>query len=254
MTTPAAPAKTTAPPAAGGTTDTHWASQLALIGLILADLQTSYRLIAAAQPAHMPAFIDEVTALVHHYGSVSGLLAADFYDQTRHDAGVRGSFTATPVKLPDQVQVDAAIRWATADLWQPDPNLDAIHVKVEGVADKLVLDVGRDTITDSVADDPKATGFARSGRPNCCAFCAMLISRGAVYKSARSATIAEFGPRAGKSYHDHCHCKVSPFWDPAHVPTAQETELGALWRDEVAAKGYQGPDALNAFRRVLGRN
>lgn len=248
MTTPAAPAKP-AEEQQHEASQTHWQAQLALVALIVADLQNTYQWLEVEHPERVPKFTFAVSALVTKYGHISGTLAADYYEEARIDAGIVGPFHAIPAAVPIPDQVDASIRWGAKDLWGPEPDVTAVHTKIEGAVDKMVLDTGRNTVADNVIRDEKAHGFARQGRADCCAFCAMLISRGAVYKTRES---AEFRSSDGRAYHDHCHCTVDPFWGPAHKPTAQEHLLREQW--DQYTRGYSGTDALNAFRRGLGRN
>lgn len=99
---------------------------------------------------------------------------------------------------------------------------------------------GRDTITDSVHSDRSALGFARatSGAP--CAFCAMLASRGPVYRDEDT---------AGFQPHDGCACQPEPVYRADTDWPSGAREYRTLW-DEATA-GESGEDALNAFRRAL---
>lgn len=108
-----------------------------------------------------------------------------------------------------------------------------------GTAMRLVLQGGRDTITGTVAADPRAVGWTRttSGRP--CAFCAMLASRGPVY----SEQTVRF--RA----HGKCSCGAMAVYRRADGWTDQARRYREQW-DETTA-GRSGRDALNAFRRTL---
>jgi hypothetical protein len=97
-------------------------------------------------------------------------------------------------------------------------------VKVMGTVGKLVQLGGRMTITDSVRADPKAKGWMRvtSGSP--CAFCAMISSRGPVFKSEKAATFET---------HDHCSCSAEPYY---------------TGNDESATAKQQGDDHLDDYR------
>lgn len=84
-------------------------------------------------------------------------------------------------------------------------------------------DGGRSTVTGTVSHSPQIVGYRRvGGAGRSCFFCAMLISRGAVYKSADTAgAVGGRNYRAGHAYHDHCHCSAEPLYehedDPADV-------------------------------------
>lgn len=104
-----------------------------------------------------------------------------------------------------------------------------------------VLDGGRQTIISSINADPNALGWARatSGKP--CHFCAMLASRGAVYKSAAR---ADFRP------HDGCSCAPEALYRrDADLPPGSD-EYARLWHE--STRGLSGGDAINAFRKALG--
>lgn len=106
-----------------------------------------------------------------------------------------------------------------------------------GAAMRLALDGGRQTITETVAADPKALGWARATSGEACAFCALLASRGPVFSEAS----VDF------EAHDHCSCTPEPIYHrDADWPSGSRQ-----YRDlyEQVAKG--DPDPLNAFRREL---
>ena len=73
----------------------------------------------------------------------------------------------------------------------------------------------------AAAADEEAVGWVRIARPGACWWCAMLASRGAVYRSAATA-----GRRVNKrfvgdgmfKFHNHCQCVARPIFaadDPA---------------------------------------
>ena len=112
-------------------------------------------------------------------------------------------------------------------------------VKVLGATTRLVLGGGRDTILDSVAEDPQVTRWQRvtSGEP--CAFCAMLATRGAAFTAEES---------AGFEAHDHCSCSAEAAYEGSAMPLTSQ-RLASQWESVTA--GLSGDDALNAFRASL---
>jgi len=68
---------------------------------------------------------------------------------------------------------------------------------------RLVLDAGRDTITQTIRADRAAFGWQRILGGGGCDFCQMLAGRGAVYKE----DTADFPS------HDHCGCTSEPVYD-----------------------------------------
>lgn len=112
-------------------------------------------------------------------------------------------------------------------------------VQTLGSVGRHVTNAQRETLADAVRRDPAAHGYARvsDGRP--CHFCAMLVSRGPVYKSQATADF-----RA----HDHCGCGLAPFFEGASGWTPQAREFERLWAE--STRGKSGPQAISAFRRA----
>lgn len=224
-----------APPAAD-----HQAGQEALAAALIRQLVQAWN--AILDTAHLKRSLPElsaaVAALVHRYGMASAAVAADYYDAARADAGVRGAFTVIPAQPAPPEQVDAGVSWATRNLWRPDPDEQAARTMTEGVAQRLALDAGRNTILGAVRDDRKAIGWAREPQPGCCAFCAMLATRGSAYVSRKTAAFQA---------HDHDRCLPVPVFT-AYEPPAHVREWQALWRD--STRGYSGKGAIKAFRQA----
>jgi hypothetical protein len=118
-----------------------------------------------------------------------------------------------------------------------------------GAGLRVALDGGRGTITESIATDREALGWARSTSGSPCAFCAMLASRGFVYKTQRT---------AGFQPHDSCNCQPEPTYrEDAMLPPGSE-RYAELWKQAQREAAESGElrrgtenDALNAFRRHL---
>lgn len=159
------------------------------------------------------------------------------------------------------------------------------EARTAGAAMRHALNGGRSATERTVMADRQAIGFFRvtSGKP--CAFCAMLASRGPVYKSAESATrvvgrqayAAEtryqretrrggslsrqgFGvstARArgrrglGESYHDNCQCSMEPMYrEDADWPPGARRYREIY--DEAAEGTYgSGQTQLQRFRAAL---
>ncbi|MFC9892120.1 hypothetical protein ACFVMC_00360 [Nocardia sp. NPDC127579] len=122
---------------------------------------------------------------------------------------------------------------------------------------------GRDAVINAALGAEEEVGWARvlSGDENC-AFCAMLASRGPVYKSDKSAlsVVGRGGRRRGsralgEKYHDHCDCEAVLVRRGADWEGREEFErLERLWiaasaaaadLDEVARKNFN-----RAFQRI----
>ena len=117
--------------------------------------------------------------------------------------------------------------------------MDIGNASAAGAAMRHTLGGGRQTITDTVAADPKAFGWARATSGRTCHFCAMLASRGPVF----SEDSVHFDA------HDHCSCTAEPVYRRHAAWPAGSERFRRLW-DETTV-GLSGADARNAFRQAL---
>lgn len=111
--------------------------------------------------------------------------------------------------------------------------------QLQGAATRLVLQGSRQTTMQTFSGRSQVAGWRRvAGRSSPCAFCLMLIGRGAVY----SRESADF--RA----HDRCACTPELLYqhqpEPPHVRQLQEQ-----WQQ--ATGGQSGTAALNAWRAFV---
>lgn len=145
-------------------------------------------------PELRAALADVLPTLVDTYGSAAATIAADWYDELRVERAVKGRFSAIPAELPDP-GADGLIGYAMGTATD-----DASFLTlVGGGLQKRIANGSRYTITTSSIADPHADGWQRVGSGEC-AFCSMLIGRGAVYSEAS----ADFAS------HDHCNCSAEP--------------------------------------------
>lgn len=138
----------------------------------------------------------------------------------------------------------AVMRKALASGASREQARDRMATTLTGTASRLVLEAGRDVIEASVQDDEDALGWARVGDGDPCSWCAMLLSRGIVYKSAKTAGDTRYG---GEKYHDHDGCQAVPVWDPDSPIVNRADALYAEWKQ--ATSGHSGKDAVNVWRR-----
>lgn len=203
------------------------AAQAGLASLVLQDLEAAWpHLDPRNMKGTLPDYTTIVYSLTRKYGPISGALAGRFYQAVRRAAGLPSGRVLVADPPPLQ-QVQTAVQWATTDLWADPAAADAARVKVDGAVAKLVQDVGRFTITDTVQADPKARAWARVTEPNPCAFCALLATRGAVYKEHT----------VGFKAHDHCRCHPEPVFG-AYEPSAQVRQWQADYAK--ATRGVSG--------------
>jgi hypothetical protein len=115
---------------------------------------------------------------------------------------------------------------------------DSAAVSLSGAASRLALAGGRQAVLTAVRNDKEVLGWQRVTSGNPCAFCAMLASRGPVYKSRES---------AGFEAHNHCMCVAMPVWTKEQANNTGFPALAAQWKQ--VTKGLSGADARRAWRR-----
>lgn len=116
--------------------------------------------------------------------------------------------------------------------------MDNAFVSAAGAASRHVLTGSRETMLTLVQADEVALGWARVTDGDPCAFCAMLASRGPVYKSAAT---------AGFKAHDNCACSAEAVFARTAAWPGDARDYQRLWY--ASTRGYSGKDAINAFRR-----
>ncbi|MFI5863555.1 hypothetical protein [Streptomyces sp. NPDC051546] len=116
-------------------------------------------------------------------------------------------------------------------------------------AERIAMNGGRSTVWNHMRCDQRALGYirlSRSGTP--CGWCAMLISRGPVYRSSRSAEYAD-----GDKYHDNCHCYAEPVFSREQYASSSTYELNRRYEElwPKVTRGLTGKAAVSAWRRFV---
>jgi hypothetical protein len=146
---------------------------------------------------------------------------------------------ATSIRVTGPVAVKAGI----AQGLQLGAAGDNALVQVLGAVARHTLDGGRGQLVASAAADRQALGWARVTSSQPCAFCAMLASRGPVY---RSKATADFQP------HDHCSCTPEVIYHREAAWSDQALRYRALYQRAVREGDRGGPNGkYNAFRAAL---
>lgn len=219
------------------------AQQAAITALLTVQMARIWPLIDIADlSGSLPKYQTAVAALTYKFGQVSALQAARYYKAERAAAGVGGRFLPRGADPAGIEQVQASVRWATKGLYSTEPDITAAKTLTNGVAQKMVVDTGRNTLIAAIENDTKARGWAREARPGACSFCALLATRGAVYRSEQT---AEF------KAHDHCHCLPVPLFADSYEPPAYIRAWQQLYRD--TPYGKNAAEARNNFRVALER-
>lgn len=175
----------------------------------------------------------------------SAAIAALHLRQVRLDAGVdsplplQAATTAPPAQLLASLTATsiATIRRAFGNGQNVTQAMNSGFVASSGAATRVALQGGRDTIVNTVKADPEAKGWERVTSGNPCYFCAMLASRGAVYRAEETADFEA---------HDWCDCAAEPVYEGPTAPTGQAAEWDQLYQDHAAGTA----DQLLNFRRA----
>jgi hypothetical protein len=156
-----------------------------------------------------PAVQEALTALIWLRHSQSAALAANYYRAARYNAGIVGDAPIQLAEAPPLEQIDTSLGFVGRFMPMKQAALgrqnvaDVALVAVTGAATRLVLQGGRDTLTDTIQSDQHARGYERVTSGNSCEFCEVLAGRGAVY-GEESADFAA---------HDHCSCSAEPVFE-----------------------------------------
>lgn len=147
----------------------------------------------------------------------------------RDRAAERSLLVTGPGELKKQVKAGVPQRRA----------MQKAKAKVLGAASRQVLNGGRDVTQDLVEADDAAVGWIRVTDGDPCAFCALMASRGPVYKS-------DAADSGGFEAHDNCACIAKPVFSRKAPWPGRAREFRALY-DDLVYKKYSGKAALHAF-------
>lgn len=159
------------------------------------------------------------------------------------------------VELIDPAMANADARAEAAALHLQDGAM------VAAAGSRVAQNGGRNATNQASARDKAVIGWARqstTGTP--CSFCAMLISRQILYKTAFTAGKGErvdgrvFLGDGMFKFHDNCKCVAVPVMSDAGWRTdpkyAQNRYYNDLWMNNISGK-YGGDLAMNEWRKLL---
>lgn len=245
-------------PEAAQLTQAHQRAQLALRADVMADLTRMWTMFYTGDlDETFRKFASAAEILIRQRHAQSAGLAAAYFERFRAAEGAAGLVAPRVAQAPSAELVEQTLRAAglsgvKAATRAGKPPAAAGRnglVKVLGTAARVVLTGGRSTLVESVRADKSARGWQRvtSGSP--CPFCAMVASRGPVFKTDRSARFEA---------HDHCGCTAEPYYEGSRT-LATNARLAEQWetaqrqaRDAGELQRGTSNDALNAFRRSMG--
>jgi hypothetical protein len=113
-------------------------------------------------------------------------------------------------------------------------------VSTLGTSTRIALDGARQTVLDAAETDTNKVRFFRVTDGDPCYFCALLASRGAVYRSA-------FNAGDGNTYHNDCGCTVGVTFKSGHKVDPVSQQAAEIY-DTVSH--LSGKERINAFRRA----
>lgn len=184
-----------------------------------------------------PGWIRAMSLLVRSYHGQSAQAAASSYRAARVQA-TQSPAPRSLIKLapePAQEWLNKAFGYSGPGQFSRDtarPNT-ALSTTL-GTAARITLDGGRTTTLLTMQDDPVAVGWYRVTDDDPCAFCALLASRGVVYKAET----------VGFEAHNDCACYgMAAFTGDIELPRASQ-EAAEVYRNR-----GKGP-ALKAFRKA----
>jgi hypothetical protein len=203
--------------------------------------------------ASWPAVRAALMPIVRQAREQSAVLARGAYMDARRDAGVpddgfdpEGPLQLAVDRLESSLDVTGPVEFkkAIAAGKSPQQAMDAAAVRMVGSTQYLALEGGRSVMKQSIEADEKATGYARVTDNDPCAWCAMLASRGPVYKTAKTAGDPRQG---GDRYHDHCGCVAVPSFSMNEPFVGAAERLYDDWLR--VTRGTGGRNAVNTWRR-----
>lgn len=239
--------------------------------LAISDLNALLRQLGDVDPQSVrDALLEAYPQLVNRYASVAGEVTATWYEQVRPNSGY-----AVAQGSVDAEQTNQLIRYGVRPLFGVG---DATALSLLGGSlQRLIAGASRDTVGGNVAREQAAgtqITWARVPQAGCCAFCALLASRGAVYGSEKAASgvvgrgmerqlqtdrlgrtsyrgkgvKARGSALIGQQYHDFCRCTAAPVERGEELPYDRQTYLD-LYRS-VEYDGYKG--TLREMRAAHG--
>jgi hypothetical protein len=195
--------------------------------------------------------------LVRAFNSLSANLSGSYFQSFRLAEQAPGE---AAIRLAGPIDADKVVAGLTAtgrnavrDALLAGRSADDARVvaltRTSGSVTRHVLNGGRETILRSVSEDKEARGWARVTDGDPCAFCALLASRGPVYKDIT----VDF------QAHDECGCSAEPVYGRSEWP-GRAREFHDLYNEAIheaneADELHRGTsnDLFNAFRRRYER-
>lgn len=237
----------------------HRAAQTTLANQVAARLLQLWGGLVLAPGRGTDAFLAQAAPIVVAQNARSASLATTFYTRARRlEYPSAPAFTPEPETLLDEQVITSIVASGFRELSDSlaagktlEQALDDGASAATGAATRHVLSGGRSIIRDAVYRDTVTVGYERITRAGCCSFCAMLASRGPVFRSdSFDQSDPRFDGEGSKvKVHDQCHCDFQPVWAKGQPPSGDGLAYQQLWNDEIRGK-FTGHEATKAFRRL----
>lgn len=220
-----------------------------LLGLSEADIDASW---AQALP--------EFKTYIRQFETIMAAVGIQYYDAVRALSVSGSTYSSTLPDLAPEEKYDISmgvtgpteIKKAIKNGADFDTARSKAFVTLSGATQKILADTGRSGITTNSTKDKAAVGWQRlstTGTP--CYFCALLISRGPVYKNAATAgklSDVRFVGEGKFKVHDHCSCYAEPLFTDKNQTPPSVQKYDDIYQE--ATRHSSGQDAINAFRRA----
>jgi hypothetical protein len=226
--------------------------QAFISAMVIADIFATWGLLNLRDiRSSWPTVRTALAALIRDQFAQSAQAGAAYFREARSAAGIvtlgePAPFTAALPAAPVQELITATLDSTgpyalLARIKQGQDVAEAAQkagVVMSGAASRLILNGARQAVLQSVQADSKAVAWMRVTASDPCAFCAMLASRGAVYKTEQA---------AGFLAHSACRCQAQAVFSKNDARALRDNDLAAQWKQ--ATRGLSGKDAMNAWRR-----
>lgn len=182
--------------------------------------------------------LESIPQIIGYYTLGSSALAADFYDDWREEAGVRGRFTAEPI-IPDREEkIRRAIAWIASPWFDEDADPQPPQSRLAEVVQLEVARANRQTVLENTRRDPQGVGWKRVARADSCKFCQFAARGSVIYRSEVAGRFAA---------HTNCNCAAIPwFRGQPRGPEASVLQYTSQRRARSAQEKARLRDWLNA--------
>ena len=185
-------------------TRTHRRDLRILTGQATNDLRVMWRDFGSADAARS-ALLRGLPLLVSAYGSAAATLGADYFDEARDAAGVRGRFRAEPVETVADEALDVLARVAVGPMFGANPRPGDALTLAQGGLQRHIANADRETVRQAAVQDRRA-GWVRVGDGGC-DWCARYLDGEVHYVEGY-----DFAA------HDHCNCSGRASFRLTHKP------------------------------------